>query len=411
MRIFQSTYRDRRGETRKTQRWYVERQDQRQTIRRFPGFTSKAATSEMGRNLDRMVAYHRGTGGQLDPALVGWVETLPARILKQLSRIGLIDAKRAGAAKPIAEYLDDFHQALLDKGNTPAYANKRRQRARNAFQGVGATFLSEVTADAVQHYLAGRRDAGLGIATSNHYLSAVQGFFRWLVRERRITESPIAHLRKLNAETDRRRVRRPLEPDDLARLITTTASGPTRFNMTGPERALCYRVVSETGFRANEMHSLTKASFELDGDELTITCKAGYSKRRRLDVLPLRQDTAAELRSFLANKLPSARAFNLPKSDRTCDMLRADLADADIPFEDDAGRVADFHGFTVHAREQPGRGRCSPTDRPRVAATQHDRSDDERVHTCGAGQTRGRGGSLAQVRPPEFGSGPGNRDR
>lgn len=345
MRVFQSMYRDRKREKRKTQRWYVELQDHQQVIRRFPGFTSKLATTALGRNLERMVVYHRATGGQLDPALVGWLESLPVRTVKQLCRIGLIDAKRAGAAKPIAEHLDDFRRALLDKNNTPAYAKKRWQRARDTFQGIGATFLSEVTADAVQHYLAGRRNVDLSIATSNHYLSSVQGFFRWLVRERRLTESPVSHLRKLNAETDRKRKRRPLEPNDFIRLITTTIAAPTRFNMTGPERALCYRVATETGFRANEIHHLTKASFELGGDEPTVTCEAGYSKRRREDVLPLRQDIVAELRAFFANKLPDARAFNLPKSDRTCDMLRADLADAGIPFEDDAGRVIDFQAL------------------------------------------------------------------
>ena len=80
MRVFRSTYKDRAGQTRQTQRWYAELQDHQQVIRRFPGFSSKAATAEMGRNLERMVAYHRSSGGQLDPTLVGWLETLPPRI-------------------------------------------------------------------------------------------------------------------------------------------------------------------------------------------------------------------------------------------------------------------------------------------------------------------------------------------
>jgi hypothetical protein len=43
----------------------------------------------------------------------------------------------------------------------------------------------------------------------------------------------------------------------------------------------------------------------------TVTVTAGYSKRRREDVLPLRADTAAELRGLLANKLPDTKAFNM----------------------------------------------------------------------------------------------------
>jgi hypothetical protein len=62
----------------------------------------------------------------------------------------------------------------------------------------------------------------------------------------------------------------------------------------------------------------------------------------------LRQDTAARLREFFKDKLPSAKAFGgqyklLTK--RTSDVLKADLADAGIPYVDKAGQYADFHSL------------------------------------------------------------------
>ena len=53
MRVFKSTYRDAEDRKRQTAKWYVEFTDQRETVRRLSAFTSKAASEEMGRNVDK----------------------------------------------------------------------------------------------------------------------------------------------------------------------------------------------------------------------------------------------------------------------------------------------------------------------------------------------------------------------
>ena len=55
-------------------------------------------------------------------------------------------------------------------------------------------------------------------------------------------------------------------------------------------------------------------------------------------------DTAADLREFLAGKLPDAPAFNVPPSTKTAAMLREDLQAAGIPYRID-GKFADFHAL------------------------------------------------------------------
>jgi hypothetical protein len=66
------------------------------------------------------------------------------------------------------------------------------------------------------------------------------------------------------------------------------------------------------------------------------------------DVQPLRQDTAALLREFLKDKIPSTKAFGSrykQLTKRTSDVFKADLFDAGIPYIDEAGRYADFHSL------------------------------------------------------------------
>ena len=57
----------------------------------------------------------------------------------------------------------------------------------------------------------------------------------------------------------------------------------------------------------------------------TVTVDAGYSKRRRKDVLPMRPDTAQAVKAHLACKLPDAPAFAMPATDHNSRVMRADL--------------------------------------------------------------------------------------
>ena len=59
--------------------------------------------------------------------------------------------------------------------------------------------------------------------------------------------------------------------------------------------------------------------------------------------LPLRPDTASEIETMLSKKLPDAQAFKVP--DKPANMLKPDLEAAGIPYQDEAGRYADFHSL------------------------------------------------------------------
>src|SRR4051812_23432270 len=94
-RVFRTTYRDAKGKTREASKWYIEFRDHLDTPRRLPAFASKAASAEMGRNLVKLVDYHKATGGQTDPSLSRWLTGLPLKTREKLVSIGLLDRERA----------------------------------------------------------------------------------------------------------------------------------------------------------------------------------------------------------------------------------------------------------------------------------------------------------------------------
>ena len=234
---------------------------------------------------------------------------------------------------------------MAAKGNTGKHVELVLSRAERIISECRFVVWSDISASRVQKCLLNLRDVdgGIGAQTSNFYLQAIRQFCNLMVQNRRARENSLAHLRGLNVKTDRRHDRRPLSVDELRRLLETTRNTPKRYRMTGPERAMLYRLAVESGLRAGELMSLKVASFNWDACEVTV--QAAASKHRQQDVIPLRPDTAAELRTLLAGKLPGARAFDLPTKHRMAAMLRADLLDAGIDYVDENGRYADFHAL------------------------------------------------------------------
>lgn len=350
MRLFKSKYWDKDGKRRTISKWYVEFYDHTRKMRRLAAFANKSASQEFGRNIERLVAC-RVSGAELDPTMSRWVENLPGHVRERLTKVGLLDSRREAASKFLEKHVEDYEASLIANGRVERYINITVSRVRSILDGCRFRCWSDISPDAVNHYLAELRDGGNGfsIETSNQYLRAIKQFCRWMVRNGRASVSPVAHMQGLNNRTDRRRERRALSPDECSRLIEAARKGPVRYSMPGPERALLYRLALETGLRASELRSLTKASFNLDAAPPTVTVKAAHSKHRREDTLPLRPGLVRELRVYLALKKPENRLFNAPGSPkttwRTSRMMKADLETAGIPYVDGVGKVADFHSL------------------------------------------------------------------
>ncbi len=219
-------------------------------------------------------------------------------------KVGLIEPTDEHRRKPIAQHVADYEKHLKAKANAPRYIDLAIGRLKALLAGCKFKSIGQITPSGVANWLRSRREANaFGKATSNDYLVAAKAFCNWLVRERRFGHNPLAHLQRLNTETDVRRKRRVLTPEELELLIAAAEKSKGRLGrMGGADRAIVYRLAALTGLRAQEIATLTPRSFGLDANPPTVTVEACYSKHRRKDVLPLAEDLCRRLRTYLAKR-------------------------------------------------------------------------------------------------------------
>ncbi len=327
-RLFKTTYRDRQGKTRQAAKWYVEFRDHLETVRRLPVFTSKAASDELGRNLVKLVAYHRASGGQMDPALTSWLGLLPALIKTKLAEIGLVDPRHIMTSKSLEDHLDDFKAKMIADDCGSEHVHDTIRLIKLVLDACGFRFPNEIEADAVNRFVVGLRKQGKSTRRINAYLTAVKGFTRWLATQGKIPSDPLTTIKKGNVTSDRRYERRPFTVDEFRWLTATSYDAMTRYGMTGPERALLYSVAVQTGLRSNELRSLTAGQCNLHRDQPTVTCKAKASKNSKDAHQHVRPETAEELRDLVVTKAPTAPVFKMPHESKVAEMLRADLREA-----------------------------------------------------------------------------------
>jgi len=286
-----------------------------------------------------------------------------AHDLAELRRRGLLDPVVERLAehgqKHLSEHLSDFKAMLEGKGNTVGHVAIVMSDCRHLFEGCGFVLPDDLEAVRVSRWVTRERALPVepkqgerkrpAARTINRKLGSLKAFTRWLWETGRIRNDPMVQVRKLNARTDRRLRRRAPTDDEIARLILAAERGPVVKAMSGPDRAMLYRIAVGTGLRAAELRSLTPRSFALrDLDMAKIVVEAGYSKHRRRDVLPIRRELAEAVARFIEGKPPAEPLFPTMTL-RTAEMMRVDMDNAKpwVPYRDAAGRVCDFHSLRV----------------------------------------------------------------
>jgi len=262
-------------------------------------------------------------------------------------RSGLADPRAEGyrrhEARALADHLADFRADMLARGGTAKHADLHAYRARRVAEVARLDRLGDLSASRVQGALAALRAEGLSLATVNHHRAAIRGFSRWLWKDGRLRDDPLIGVGGYNAKEDRRHDRRTIGLGELRLLIAKAHDGPDYREMTGPARALCYRLAVSTGLRYAEIQSITPLSFDWDGRPATVSVPAGYTKNGEPATLPLPSDVADDLREWTSRILGDSPVFALPS--RGADMLKVDLDAAGIPYRDASGLVFDFHAL------------------------------------------------------------------
>jgi len=335
---------------RKKTRWVVRFKDHDGVWRRICAFSDKAASTILGRRIDRLVST-RILREQPDPELAKALESIPERIKVRLAAWGIISAS---AVSPLASLVSQYADYLRDGGNTPEHVTKVEARITRLIEKTRARTLSDLTAAAVHRALADLRGKdGLSAQTSNHDLTAAKSFFYWLVEHGRMATNPLLQLAKLNVQPDRRRMRRALSIEQIQGLLSATEAGPVLRGMSGRDRRTIYMLAITTGLRQNEIRHLKVADFHLDDTPPFVWVEALNAKNRKGVRLALVPEVIALMREHLRGHDPAERAFpSMPGRDRRGDVvnaLKVDLKAAGIEYEE-GGRVFDFHAL---------RGQCA----------------------------------------------------
>jgi integrase len=275
-------------------------------------------------------------------------------------RAGLRDAYADHAEKPLAEHVEAWCAFLRAKGTTANHVADLRRNVLRVAAEAGWRSVADLTAEScllAADRLAARE--GHHAQTRKHVLSHLKQFSRWLSRHGRLRSHPLDLVTFRPVEDDLRHERRCPADAEMSRLWAYLY-GPgarRRKGMTGPQRALGYKVAMAAGLRAGELRSLTRESFDLDAGTLTV--EAAYDKRRRKVTCRLPPWLLAELRGWFAaggglwGTFPAKNPGKVLYAD-----LHAAAVPVSVPGPDGKPLYFDFHSLRVwyctRLAEQPG---------------------------------------------------------
>jgi len=260
--------------------------------------------------------------------------------------------------RPLIDQAQEFYQYLKASGVTEKQAMTVLMRVRRILEDSGMKSIADLSPTKVKttiarmtrqpHKKSVPREQWplLSAQSRNFYLGSIKQFVRWLQIDRRIPDNPLLGLKRENVAVDRRHDRRAFTDAEIVQLIQAArASTVSHEGMTGPDRARLYLLAVSTGLRRNEIASLRKSSFQLDGRTPTVTLEAAYSKHRRQDVLPLHPDLVIQLRDWVSELEPHTCLFPGLAGRKTFEMIKRDLKVAGVNYRSADGKYADFHAL------------------------------------------------------------------
>ena len=188
-----------------------------------------------------------------------------------------------------------------------------------------------------------------GVTTANKYAEAMRAWSRWMKKNNRWPVNILENMSKLKGDTSPKRRRAILSDAEFEKLLRSTKDGPDRRNLSSMQRVWLYLIASQSGARAQELHSLKPSSFHLDAEPPYVEIHCTISKRRTTDQIMLRHDFAEMLRPWLSVQDPERRLWGCSSSwyYKAANMLRADLKEAGIGHERGGAQI-DFHSFRCY---------------------------------------------------------------
>ena len=324
---------------------------------KFSGHRDKKVAEQIMRNIASLNR-SKHLGELPDPHLLPWINSLPEKQAKRYVDLGLLPSRMLDKRRPVNELVEAFATSLKNNSEDGSrWAKQWPELVRRLFATIGpdASFASlddEKVNVALKkmNALSGRwKGQPISQRTKREYIFAMKAFCGWMVKKRGAMLNPIENMEAPTAKADPIRNRRPLSHSDFSQLKDYLRGAPPKyphqlFPWTPEDRLMVYWTAVKTGFRANELRSLTRASVDFDSESVGITVKGSVAKNRTRATVPITDaDFIRALKEYSLHQLPDAPLLQIPSSSRLTEGLYRDLDAAKVRREFDNGTVVDFH--------------------------------------------------------------------
>jgi integrase len=232
-----------------------------------------------------------------------------------LTRAGVVDPRNAGyvaAGKlPVKRHVDDYLAHCRHVGQAARHLLNKRGHLTALLHTTRASRITDLDADAVGKHLRAIKASGRSPRTVNSHRATIIAWMNWLVSVGRIPENRLEGIPTLDERKDRRRERRALLDEELARLIG--AAKERDEELLDDERGYCpratiYLVAARTGLRRSEMAKLTWGDADLE--RAAVEIRVGVGKAARDDLIPLHPQVVRLLRDLRpAHPTATSRVF------------------------------------------------------------------------------------------------------
>ncbi len=275
------------------------------------------------------------TTGQNDKAVAQRMLDVEVSRVQQI-RAGLLDVeaeqRQAAASRPIGDHLSDYLADCKRAGLAKHNIDQKRSHLAGWIESQSLRLLADLTPEALTRHLEARQiERDTSARTWNFIRQNAVAFVNWCVKQGRSARNPLEAVPKQDERADRRKVRRPLTGDELARLFEVARERG---------RLEWYACAYYAGLRKGDLRRLRWSDVNFDAGTLTV--RGG--KAKRTDVLPMHPELSVILRERLEQQpaVGAAPVFRATVTDAT---RRKDFERAGVAQTDEDGRTADLHAL------------------------------------------------------------------
>ncbi len=344
MRTFQPTFRNKKGDTQKVKKWWIEVVDRREKdfrkILRFPASESKSLSETIGSNIQRRIDCI--ASGEPSPKLIDYFQNCtPKKLQDKLIEVDLLPANTKEIDKPLLDYLPDFQKTIFQDSKknrqkktttTDKQARAVTARVKRLIRDCEFTTWRSVSVEKVNDYIESR-PGGMSQQTAHFYVQSFRRFAGWMVEQGYIDKAP-----KINNVPTSQNYGRAFELDEFERLLEAARTGPERYGLTGYQRYVLYLLAVETGLRRNELRSLTVAAVDLKNSCVFVKGGIdGATKNKDEAVQHFTPETGQILKEYIRGKMPNTQLFKI--QNKSAEMIQADCEAAGVEVENHKGKL------------------------------------------------------------------------